>query len=155
MSSDWQISWLALQVPHIPWPLQAWGERRTSCLRNVTLSQVAAMKHLSRKTSFLESRAVLLKWNWHLSLAHRFSSPGNWQKGSSGGGRVGSAGLGWGKWGVKSPVIQGGAHVKSWLFGKGPDAGREERWGTEDEMVGWHHRLTSHKPEQTPGDSDG
>ena len=36
-------------------------------------------------------------------------------------------------------------HVKSWLIGKDPDAGRD--WGqeenrmTEAEMTGWHHRL--------------
>ena len=36
-------------------------------------------------------------------------------------------------------------HVKSWLIGKDPDAGRD--WGqekkgtTEDEMAGWHHQL--------------
>ena len=40
-------------------------------------------------------------------------------------------------------------HVKSWLFGKNPDAGRD--WGqeetgmTEDEMAGWHHRLDGHE----------
>ena len=39
-------------------------------------------------------------------------------------------------------------HVKSWLIGKDPDAGRE--WGqeekgmTEDEMVGWHHQFNGH-----------
>ena len=26
---------------------------------------------------------------------------------------------------------------------------------TEDEMVGWHHRLDGHEFEQTPGDSEG
>ena len=34
-------------------------------------------------------------------------------------------------------------HVKSGLFGKDPDAGRdwgqEEKGTTEDEMAGWHH----------------
>ena len=25
---------------------------------------------------------------------------------------------------------------------------------TEDEMVGWHHRLNRHEFEQTPGDSE-
>ena len=39
-------------------------------------------------------------------------------------------------------------HVKSWLTGKDPDAGkdwrREEKGMTEDEMVGWHHRLNGH-----------
>ena len=30
------------------------------------------------------------------------------------------------------------------------------RWGaTEDEMVGWHHRLNGHEFEQTPGGSEG
>ena len=26
---------------------------------------------------------------------------------------------------------------------------------TEDEMVGWHHRLNGHDFEETPGDSEG
>ena len=38
--------------------------------------------------------------------------------------------------------------VKSWLIGKDPDAGKdwgqEEKGTTEDEMVGWHHRLNGH-----------
>ena len=40
-------------------------------------------------------------------------------------------------------------HVKSWLIGKDPDAGRdwgqEEKGTTEDEMAGWHHRLDGHE----------
>ena len=36
-------------------------------------------------------------------------------------------------------------HVNSWLIGKDPDGGRdwgqEEKRTTENEMVGWHHRL--------------
>ena len=39
--------------------------------------------------------------------------------------------------------------VKSWLIWKDPDAGkdwRQEKKGTtEDEMVGWHHRLNGHE----------
>ena len=39
--------------------------------------------------------------------------------------------------------------VKSWLIWKDPDSGkdwREEKKGmTEDEMVGWHHRLNGHE----------
>ena len=46
-------------------------------------------------------------------------------------------------------------HVKSWLIGKDPDAGRdwgqEEKGTTEDEMVGWHHRLDGHEFEWTQG----
>ena len=46
---------------------------------------------------------------------------------------------------------------KSQFTGKVPDAGKdwgqEEKWATEDEMVGWHHWLNEHESEQTPGDS--
>ena len=49
--------------------------------------------------------------------------------------------------------------VKNWLSGKDPDAGKdwrqEEKGTTEDEMVGWHHRLNGHQFEQTPGDGEG
>ena len=38
--------------------------------------------------------------------------------------------------------------AKSWLIWKDPDAGKdwrqEEKGTTEDEMVGWHHRLNEH-----------
>ena len=41
------------------------------------------------------------------------------------------------------------AHVKSWLIGKDPDAGRDwgqkEKGTTEDENAGWHHRLDGHE----------
>ena len=43
-------------------------------------------------------------------------------------------------------------------IGKDPDPGkdgRQEKRVTEDEMVGWHHRLKGHEFEQTPGDSEG
>ena len=49
--------------------------------------------------------------------------------------------------------------MKNRLIGKDPDAGKDGRWEgkgtTEDEMVGWHHRLDGHEPEQTPGVGDG
>ena len=49
-------------------------------------------------------------------------------------------------------------HVKSWLIGKDSDAGRdwgqEEKGTTEDEMVGWHHRLNGHEFEWSPGVGD-
>ena len=49
--------------------------------------------------------------------------------------------------------------VKSQLIGKDPDVGRdwgqEEKGTTEDEMVGWHHRLNGHEFWQTSGDSEG
>ena len=49
--------------------------------------------------------------------------------------------------------------MKSLLTGKDPDAGKdwgqEEKGATEDEMVGWHHRLNGCESEQTPEDSEG
>ena len=49
--------------------------------------------------------------------------------------------------------------AKSWLIGKGPDAGkdwrREETGTTEYKMVGWHHRLDGHEFEQALGVGDG
>ena len=50
-------------------------------------------------------------------------------------------------------------HVKNWLTGKYPDAGKDWRQEgkamTEDEMVGWHHRLNGHMLEQALGVGDG
>ena len=47
--------------------------------------------------------------------------------------------------------------AKSWLTWKDPDAGKD--WGqkgtTEDEMVGWHHRLNGHGFGWTLGVGDG
>ena len=49
--------------------------------------------------------------------------------------------------------------AKNWLIGKDPDAGKdwrqEEKGMTEDEMVGWHHRLDGPKFEQALGVGHG
>ena len=49
--------------------------------------------------------------------------------------------------------------AKNWLTGKDPDVGKdwrqEEKETTDDEMVGWHHRLDGHEFEQFPGVGDG
>ena len=49
--------------------------------------------------------------------------------------------------------------AKNWLIGKDPDAGKdwrqEEKGMTEDEMVGWHHRLDGHEFGWTLGVGDG
>ena len=48
---------------------------------------------------------------------------------------------------------------KKWLVGKDPAIGYdwrwEEKWSTEDKMVGWHHRLDGHEFEYAPGIGDG
>ena len=49
--------------------------------------------------------------------------------------------------------------MKSQLIGKDPNAGKdwkeEEKGVTENEMIGWHHQLSGHEFEQTPGDTEG
>ena len=59
---------------------------------------------------------------------------------------------------LKLPVLWP-PNVKNWLIGKDPDTGknwRQEEMGmTEDEMVGWDHRLNGHEFEQAPGFGDG
>ena len=49
--------------------------------------------------------------------------------------------------------------AKCWLIGEDPDAGKdwgkEEKGATEDEMVGWHHRVNGHELEQALGDGEG
>ena len=48
--------------------------------------------------------------------------------------------------------------AKSRLIGKDPDAEKdwrqEEKAMTEDEIIGWHHRLDGHEFEHTLGDSE-
>ena len=49
--------------------------------------------------------------------------------------------------------------AESQLIGKDPDTGKdwrqEQKGTTEDELVGWHHRLNGHEFEQAPGDGEG
>ena len=49
--------------------------------------------------------------------------------------------------------------VKNWLIGKDPDAGKdwrqEEKWTTENEMVGWHLWVNGREFEQALGVGDG
>ena len=58
---------------------------------------------------------------------------------------------------AKTPILWP-LDVKSWLTGKDPDAGKdwgqEEKEMTEDEIIGWHHRLNGHGFEWTPGVGD-
>ena len=49
--------------------------------------------------------------------------------------------------------------AESQLTGKDPDAGKDggqdEKKMTENEMVGWHHRLNRHEFQQTLGNTEG
>ena len=55
---------------------------------------------------------------------------------------------------AKAPILWP-PEVKSQLIVKDPDAGKdwgqEEKGVTQDEMVGWHHRLYGHEFEKTSG----
>ena len=59
---------------------------------------------------------------------------------------------------VEAPVLWP-PDMKTWLIGNDPDAGKdwrkEEKWMTEDEIVGWHHQLNKDEFEQAPGIGDG
>ena len=63
-----------------------------------------------------------------------------------------------GKTDAEAPILWP-PDAKSWLIGKEPDDGedwrQEEKGTTEDELVGWHHRLDGHELEQAPGVGDG
>ena len=57
------------------------------------------------------------------------------------------------------PKLQYFGHLMQRSDWKDPDAGedwrQEEKGAIEDEMVGWHHSLSGHEFEQTPGNSEG
>ena len=57
---------------------------------------------------------------------------------------------------AKSPILWP-PDMKNWLtdHGAGRDWRQEEKGKTEDEMVGWHHRLNGHEFEYAPGVGDG
>ena len=59
----------------------------------------------------------------------------------------------------KQQIELSSSDVKSLLTGKAPDAGKgcgqEEKGTTEDEMVGWYHRLNGHGCGWTLGVGDG
>ena len=59
---------------------------------------------------------------------------------------------------AETPIVWS-PDVKSQLIGKDPDAGKdwreEEKVGSRGWDVGWHHWLSGHEFEQTPGDNEG
>ena len=58
---------------------------------------------------------------------------------------------------AETPILRP-PDAKNWLIEKGTDAEKdwrqEEKGTTEEEMVGWHHRLNGHEFEQTVGDGE-
>ena len=59
---------------------------------------------------------------------------------------------------IETPIIWP-PDAKNWLIGKIPVAGKdwrqEEKWTTEDEIVGWHQQLDGLECEQALGVGDG
>ena len=66
--------------------------------------------------------------------------------------------IGWTDVEAETPILWP-SDAKNWLIWEDPDAGKdwgqEEKGTTEDEMVGWHHRLDGHEFGRTPGVGDG
>ena len=70
----------------------------------------------------------------------------------------------WSNWAKGKASVKAEAPIlwppdaKHWLVRKDPSAGKdwrqEEKGMTEDEMVGWHHRLDGHEFKQAPGVGD-
>ena len=60
---------------------------------------------------------------------------------------------------LKLKLQYSGPDAKNWLIWKDPNARKdwrqEDKGMTVDEMVGWHHRLSGHEFEWTPGVGDG
>ena len=59
---------------------------------------------------------------------------------------------------VETPIFWPPDVLKNWLIRKDPNARKDwrqkENGPTEDEMVGWHHRLNGHELEQAPRAGD-
>ena len=59
---------------------------------------------------------------------------------------------------VETPILWP-PDMKSQLFGKDPDAGKNwrqnEKRATGDKMIGWYNWFSGHELEQTPGDDEG
>ena len=59
---------------------------------------------------------------------------------------------------AEAPIF-GPPDAKSWLIRKDPDARedrrQEEKGTTDDEMVGWHHRINARELVPAPGDGEG
>ena len=67
-------------------------------------------------------------------------------------------GVHWRDWCEAETPILRPPDVESWLTGKDPDSGKnwgQEKWMTEDKMVGWHHWHNGHGFGWTPGVGDG
>ena len=54
-----------------------------------------------------------------------------------------------------SIIMETSSYDKSLSLSLSLSARQEEKETTEDEMVGWHHRLNGHEFEQAPGDGEG
>ena len=95
------------------------------------------------------ARVPLAEWRWNYSLTSPSESPLDWKEIQPVYPKRDQSWVFIGRTDVEAetPVLWP-PDVKSWLIWKDPDAGKdwgqEEKGTTEDEMVGWHHRLNGH-----------
>ena len=118
----------AMVFPVVMYECESWTINKTECWR-IDAIQVVLEKTLESPLVSKEIKPVHPKGNQTLNIH-------------------------WKDWCWNSDTLA----IERRLIGKDPDAGKdwreEEKWMTEDEMVGWHHRFSGHEFEQTLGDSD-
>ena len=97
-----------------------------------------------------ESRAPKIWWFWTVVLEKTLESPLDWKEIQPVHPKADQSWVFIGRTDAEAETpILWRPDEKSWLIWKDPDAGKvwgqEEKGMTEDEMVGWHHRLYGHE----------
>ena len=162
---QWQTLFWGVQN-HCRWWLQPWNRKTLTPWRKVMTNLDSVLKsrditlptkvHLVKAMDYKESWAPNNWCFWTMVLEKILESPLDCKeiqpvhpKGNQPWMFIGRTDVE-----AETPILWA-PDAKSWLIAKGPDAGKvwrqEEKGTTEDEMVGWHHRLNGHEFESTPG----
>ena len=123
----------AMVFPVVMYGCESWTIKKAECRKNWCLQTVVLEKTLESPLESKKIKPVHLKGNQPWIFTGRTDAE------------------------AETPILWP-PHVKSWLIGKDPDAGKDwrqkEKGVTEDEMVGWHHWLNGREFEQTLGDGE-
>ena len=122
----------AMVFPVVAYRCESWTIKKTECQKNWCFQIVVLEKSLVSPLDSKEIKSVNFKGNQPWIFTGRTDA--------------------------EAPILWP-PDVKSWPIGKDRDAGKdwrqEEKGTTEDEMVGWHHRLNGPEFEQALGNSEG
>ena len=114
-------------------------------------SYVFSSRHVWMWELYHKEGWVLKKWCfWSVVLENTLESPLEWKKIQPVNPRGNQSSIF--SWRIdveaEGPILWP-PDVKNWLIGKDSDAGKdwrqEEKGSTEDDIVGWHHRLNGHE----------